>query len=193
MACSLSKNRLCQLHIFLPESIMLIGQFFFLFVKKIALYLDPTNNALVLNSSSAFPKVWLTCSFLQFFSPSFIRTVKYWCYCTTMERNVRRRIRLVCPGCDDMFHSQHSFNLHLLSSEFCYFVDQCGVNTNQPSSNQQFPTSGNGINDSSKLQSKGPVPYELVSDQYRVSLDDYIPSEIQVNDTDFQPNNEINA
>ena len=66
MACSLSKNRLCQLHIFLPESIMLIGQFFFLLVKKIALYLDPTNNALVLNSSSAFPKVWLTCSFLQF-------------------------------------------------------------------------------------------------------------------------------
>ena len=35
---------------------MLIGQFFFLLVKKIALYLDPTNNALVLNSSSAFPK-----------------------------------------------------------------------------------------------------------------------------------------
>ena len=105
-----------------------------------------------------------------------------------MERNVRRRIRLVCPGCDDMFHSQHSFNLHLLSSEFCYFVDQCGVNTNQPSSNQQFPTSGNGINDSSKFQTKGPVPYEFVSDHYRVSLDDYIPSEIH-----FQPINEIDS
>ena len=131
--------------------------------------------------------------FCNFVSPSFIRTVKYWCYCTTMERNVRRRIRLVCPGCDDMFHSQHSFNLHLLSSEFCYFVDQCGVNTNQPSSNQQFPTSGNGINDSSKFQTKGPVPYEFVSDHYRVSLDDYLPSEIQVNDTDFQPLNKIDA
>ena len=110
-----------------------------------------------------------------------------------MERNVRRRIRLVCPGCDDMFHSQHSFNLHLLSSEFCYFVDQCGVNTNQPSSNQQFPTSGNGINDSSKFHTKKPVPYEFVSDHYRVSLDDYLPSEIQVNDTDFIPLNEIDA
>ena len=110
-----------------------------------------------------------------------------------MDRSVRRRLRAVCPGCDETFTSDHSFNMHLHNSEFCFFVDQhCANITSVPTSKQQYSTPAESSNDQTETQSKGVIPYESVTDNFKATLDGCQPVNVSENDNDSESAKDVN-
>ena len=104
-----------------------------------------------------------------------------------MNRNVRPRLRLVCPGCEVLCHSSRSYTSHLMNNSFCLAVDQWGVNINQPSSHQTIDP---GQNTNSTILTKATIPYQNVTDNYNADLDDplYSKADVDDNDIEFEPN-----
>lgn len=105
-----------------------------------------------------------------------------------MNRNVRPRLRLVCPGCEVLCHSSRSYTSHLMNNSFCLAVDQWGVNINQPSSHQTIDP---GQNTNPIILTKATIPYQNVTDNYNANLDDPLYPEEDVDDSgdiEFEPN-----
>ena len=93
------------------------------------------------------------------------------------NRSTRQRLSLVCPGCDRAFSSSRSYSYHMLDSEFCLAIEQWGVDTNPPASEQHFTP---GVSESlSNFQSQAPIPFSTVRDNYNVELDNPEPPSLE--------------
>ena len=99
---------------------------------------------------------------------------------------------IVCPGCEKNLGSQHALNLHLMNSEFCHGVDQCGVNINQPALEQHFGSGqeGDGL---SGHRTKGSIPHEHVTDPFDATLGDNFNLENKFNSNGINPACEVDA